>query len=486
MSTERVKTSAKRPVTVVEISGSWLKIIHAEPARQGIAVSKAHVAPVDVNDPALAETIRDIFEMQKIPRVLTVGCMPRQMVTVRMLDLPSTDPEEIGDMVDLQSSKQTPYSREEVVFDYRILGVGQGGYTKVMLAIVQRSVLRERHLLFEEAGIDIDYMSISSEGLLNWLNTTRPSTPGGLMVLDVDASCTDCSFFSGGCLVFTRSIQMGAQGLRDGGQKALKRFVGDVRRSLEVCQNDVQGVSAHNVIITGGSPAVPGLVEALREGLALPVEQVRSANCVTREPREKPMADVAAQGVSLTSVIGVAAGLQDMVFRFLPDSVRYRRRLFERARRTARFAMLLLTLFVALSCCASVSFYLQYSHLDALKTETAETSLAARRVQEQRGVINEIALRALSEGAVVRQLSQLHDGTPKGIAYDHVETDLSKQQITLEGSGKSIREIRELIKKLDEGVVFKDVKEDGATTLDPTTKRYRFRVVCKLEGEAGE
>jgi len=461
-------------------------MIHAEPARRGIAVSKAHVTRIDSDAPDLAATVRETFAVQKFPKSRIVGCMPRQVVTVRMLDLPSTDPDEISDMVDLQSAAQTPYSREEVVFDYRVLGVGQGGYTKVMLAIVQRSVLRERHLLFEEAGIDVERMCISSEGLLNWLSATRPSSSGGLMVVDVDASNSDCSVFADGCLVFTRNIQTGAEGLSNSGQRGLSAFAGEVRRSLEMCQSDVQGVAAKQVLVTGGGVAVSGLADALSVELGLPVEEVSSTACVTREPREAPLADIAAQGVSLTSVVGVAAGQGNMTFGFLPDSVRSRRRLLGRARRTARLATLMMALFVSLSCCASVSFYLRWKHLNTLIDETDTKSVRAQRVQVMKGVINEVITRAGTEGTVIRQLGELHTGTPEGIAYDHVDTDLLKHQVALEGTGTSIREIRELIKNLDASDLFDGVEEDGATTLDPTTKRYRFRVVCKLEGETKE
>ena len=45
---------------------------------------------------------------------------------------------------------------------------------QVMLAIVQRSALRQRFSILEEAGLEVDGMSISSEGVLNWfLNTER-------------------------------------------------------------------------------------------------------------------------------------------------------------------------------------------------------------------------------------------------------------------------------------------------------------------------
>ena len=163
-----------KTTVLIEIGSEWLKIIQAEPRRGGVGVSKIHLERVSGSSRAVADQIRAALRKGRFARVPVIGCLPRQMMTVRMLELPSTDHEEIADMVDLQIGKQTPYSRDEIAWDYRAAGSGRDGYTRVMLSIVQRSTIRDRYYILEEAGVDVERMTVSAEGMLNWCAAAFP------------------------------------------------------------------------------------------------------------------------------------------------------------------------------------------------------------------------------------------------------------------------------------------------------------------------
>jgi len=150
-----------KTTVLVEVGSEWLKIIQAEPRRGGVGISKIHLEKVSGTSRAIADQVKTALRKGRFAKAPVIACLPRQMMTVRMLELPSTDHEEIGDMVDLQIGKQTPYSRDEIAFDYRVAGSGRNGYTRVMLAIVQRSTIRDRYYILEEAGVNVERMTVS-------------------------------------------------------------------------------------------------------------------------------------------------------------------------------------------------------------------------------------------------------------------------------------------------------------------------------------
>ena len=150
------------PSVIVEIGNDWLKMMQSAPSRGGVAVSKLCVENFGSSGADLAKLISRSIKQYKFSRMPVIACLPRQAVNLRMLELPSTDPHEIADMVDLQVGKQTPYSKDEIVSDYKILGSGRSGYSRVMLVIVQRGVLRQRFSVLEEAGVEVQRMSVSS------------------------------------------------------------------------------------------------------------------------------------------------------------------------------------------------------------------------------------------------------------------------------------------------------------------------------------
>ena len=123
---------------VVEIGSQWLKIAEMSPAKGGVSISKLHLEQFTSLGSPLSDAVKAAFRKLRISsREPVVACLPRQLVTTRILELPSTDPDEIADMVDLQIGKLTPYSQDEIMSEY--LGpIAAAGYEdRVALALAQ-------------------------------------------------------------------------------------------------------------------------------------------------------------------------------------------------------------------------------------------------------------------------------------------------------------------------------------------------------------
>ena len=206
-----------KSVVVIEVGGRWLKMARVDFSRGGVKMSRLHTARHDGDLAVVPEMISQAAVKLKLSRETVISYLPRQVVSVRLLDLPSSDPQEVSDMVDLQIGKQTPYSRDEIVSGYRVIGSDGTGYTRVLLGIVQRSLVRQRFGLLEAAGLNVDRMSISSEGLVSWhaANSVEPpAAPGEAdVVIDLDSGHADFMVIEDGQLRFTRSILVGADEL---------------------------------------------------------------------------------------------------------------------------------------------------------------------------------------------------------------------------------------------------------------------------------
>ncbi len=88
----------KNPVVVVEIGNDWLKILEYNPAQKGGLVTRASfVKLVQIKEPvtiALAKAFKNL----KLSKQDVIVCIPRHLVTIRILEFPSTDPKEINDI----------------------------------------------------------------------------------------------------------------------------------------------------------------------------------------------------------------------------------------------------------------------------------------------------------------------------------------------------------------------------------------------------
>ena len=481
MSNKTANTRSAGPIVTIEIDNDWVKILQFEPSRRGKSLSKACFEAAPSDDAGTARCIADALKNGKFEKVPIIGCLPRQAVTVRMLELPSTDLEEIADMVDLQVGKLTPYSKEEIIFDYMVFGAGRNGYTKVLVAIVQRTTLRQRFHVFEEAGVAVGRMTVSSEGLLNWYARSSVSRVSGgvVILLDVDSSHTDCTIIADAALVSTRCISIGGHHLRGGDATSREKLAGEIKRAIVSCGEDLPEVRSGKVVVTGAGPRLPGLCDYIEGQLGLAVDPLDSLAGLSDSPGgalpDAP--DYAA--ISVTHLLGLGLSPENLALDIVPDSVRHRTALIRKAKGLSVFAALLMTCLVAASAYAAIHYQLRHSHFGHRAEAVRQTEATVQTLSRLRDIIKVINSRS-AETSALRQLVEVHAATPEDVHYDVVDIKVNERQVALEGEGKMPRSIRTLVTNLDKSPLFTNVQA-GATTLNPKTRRYCFRVVCSLE-----
>jgi Tfp pilus assembly PilM family ATPase len=471
------------PTVVVEVGSDWLKVVQVESSRNRPVVSKLYLA--QIRDPAtsVSQLLADALKKLKFAVKPVIACLPRQTVNVRMLDLPSTDPQEIVDMVDLQAAKQTPYSAEEIVSDYRVGGGARTGYTRVLLAIAQRSVLRQRFYVLDEAGVEVDRTAVSSEGLLGWYRHVAGGggAAGATAVLDVDASYADFAVISQGDIVFTKSIMIGAFNLLGEYGKWAEKFVREVQQACEILQGESPDATVSRVVLTGAGPNVPGLAEALNGQMGIPVEPVPCDKGVKMEAAGVSLADDAYRAVSIAPLIGVALAADELALDLMPDTVRSKKDVLRKARTWSAFGVLLLGALVSVSLFVTTSFFLKRQRLNRLRAESLRTEPAVRQMEQRKEIVKLVQGRDDSRLLVVSLIEKIH-GLTGDVYLDAVDYDAEKSQVSLEGTAKTIKDVSGLVQKLEQSPLFSDVREGKPTSVDPKG-RFRFQVVCGLEAK---
>jgi len=487
MSNKTGNSRSAGPIVTLEITNDWLKILQFEPSRRGKSLSKVRFRPVPDDDAGLAQCIAATLKDGKFAKIPVTACLPRQAVTVRMLELPSTDLEEIADMVDLQVGKLTPYSKEEIIFDYMVFGAARNGYTKVLVAIVQRSTLRQRFYVLEEAGVSVQRMTVSSEGLLNWyaLSSVARVSGGVVILLDVDSLHTDCTIIADGALVSTRCISIGGDHLQSGDSAAREKLAGEIKRVIVSCSDDLPEVRTGKVVVTGAGPRMRGLCDYIEGQLGLAVDSFDSLSGLSALSGGSLPDDPDYASLSVTPMLGLGLRPECLALDIVPDSVRHRTRLIQKARGLTVFAVMLMTCLVAASAYTTMRYQRRHTHFSHRANAVRQTEDAVKVISRMRDIIKVVDARSADSTCVLRQLAQVHAATPEDVYYDVVDINVAEQQILLEGEGKMPRDIRMLVKNLEESTLFANVQE-GATTRVDKTGRYSFRVTCSLETGAGE
>ena len=466
----------------VEIGNDWVKVLQAEPSRRGLVVTRLHLEPFKPSASGLSESLAAALRQQKFGRFPAIGCLPRQMVNVRILELPSTDSEEIADMVDLQAGKQTPYSKDEIVADYRIIGSTRQGYTRVMLAIIQRNVLRERYYLLEEAGLDVQRMSVSTEGVLNWYLHAAARTgteTGTLALLDIDSFYADFIIIADRQLAFTRSILIGANQLLEDYGKWKDKLMREARRSVEMFQSESASSAPARLLLTGAGARIKGLADDLSAELKLPAQAVDCRDDVQRLPSSPSLNDAAYAPVSMTPLVGMALDPEKLEFKLIPDSVRARKELSAKSRGLSLLAILAMAVLVSLSAVVTSDLYLKKDYRDLLSREHERTQPAVERVQHMRQIVNVVNARRDASLSTIKILLELRKLVPTGLFFDSIDIDQQTRRLSLSGTTDDRKGIRALVVNLEQSPLFAEAEQNQET--QERNGRLRFQVNCAME-----
>lgn len=482
MSTESRNSRARKAAVVVEIGRDWLKIAETGCTGRNVTFSRLHIERIGEDDASLPDCVKTACRELKLVGKRTLLALPRHMVNVRILKLPSTDPDEVAGMVELQMARQTPYSKNEILTDYRVLGVESEGYTRVLLAIAQHGAVRNHVSVLEEAGLDVEQVCLSSEGVHAWVAEEHldPADGRGVAIVDMDAAFTDMLVSLHGGIVFSRSIRVGAQQFQDEASGPVEELATEIKRGLDACRTDCPGVTLDRVIVSGAGAALAGLCRELQSRLALPVEPADALQRVRRTSGAPGVRDPAFKSVSLTALVGIALAPRRIELDLMPETVQLRKRMVARSRSFSAMICLLMTCTVGLSLVATLSLFFRHGELRRRELEKQRTDAGVQLVQRQVAVLKMIRDRRNLAGSAQNLLAEIQKARVNGLYIVQLDIDRERGKVSIAGSGAAMADVRAFVNNLQRCPLFRDVKP-GSTTLDPEG-RYSFQVTSGLGG----
>ena len=200
----------RRPRRLAVEIGDWVKIAESTLTPSGYKISGITVKKALDIKGELSSGIKAMLKEADVKTNQAVLVVPRQFVTIRNLELPSVDDREIGEIVDLQASKQTPYAREEIIFGFKARKSPKDGYSDVLLAIAKKDIVEERMKVLKEAGLDVGSVRLGSEAIYRYFLLLNKDKPGKTtLLIDIDTNFSDVLVISNDNLEYTRNITIG-------------------------------------------------------------------------------------------------------------------------------------------------------------------------------------------------------------------------------------------------------------------------------------
>lgn len=462
-------------ITVIEWAGDWLKMARAENARiTGLWFRRVEGDPVL----ALAGLLRELPGESGT----VIAILPRPMATLRVLEFPSIDPHEIRDMVELQIGRLTPYSRDEMVADFKIIGSERAGYGRVLLAIAPSSAARQRFGLPEECGLTVERLTVGTEALMNAAALREQPDVG---VLDIDSNAAEFCVRHGGQPVYSRTIPVGATALATQAVEEEHRFLQEFHRAVDSYRNENPGARIETVLVTGAALPSEDWLARLRTEAGVAME-VAPPDGDLLDERRATLAAAAAAGVSLSAVLGAARAPDQLGLNLIPETVLSRRNLEKRARQLTGLGILILALLTLAALSLEGRMVRRQQLLNELRRQVAETSPAAARVEGQTHKVLVAGSRLDARKTAVRVLAELHALIPETVTLTAIQIDRTTPPgqdvptlaIILRGQAPTVGDTVRLVGVLEESPMLTNVRSTRTVTGKEKTD---FEITCEVE-----
>ncbi len=253
--------SKKAEDVVIQISNYDVKFVYTKKTGGKTVIQNVlHKRYAEGADAEIVQFLNGAYKDLKISTRKALCVIPSSLLISKNIDMPSEDRDEISKIIDLQSGRYTPYSRDEIVVDYLFLKAPDRHYTNVFLIIVHRKVIDRYFHIFQQVGLQLTAVAAASEGMAQIYQEIAglPIDQKSIGGIHIDEETSELGILEQGYMVFIRVIPFGAKHFRASFDHTRTEFMKELNKSFIAYQNQAVGTPIQKLIVMG---AVEGLGE---------------------------------------------------------------------------------------------------------------------------------------------------------------------------------------------------------------------------------
>lgn len=474
-----------KDILAVDFSGEEFVLAHMKVAgKRGEFVNLINYSIHEASDGDIAKILQKAVQDLKIKNPYIVNVIPLHLAITKNLEIPSVDAQEIKEIVDLQSGRQTPYAREEIVVDYINIGTFRQSYTKILLAIVTRSVIKRQCDLMEKAGFKVENIFFAPEGIthvcMKDLKADMPKHPSG--IVHINSDFTDFIVAQAGAPIFTRSVPIGIKHFRQNKEEFTAKFIEELRKSLQTYQSEDIGTSPQIILLTGALEQIENISTMLAAELHIPAKTMSYLEHLPLNPKVLSVPTISPH-VSFLNVTSVLSEIKSLKVDLIPDEIKLKQAFERRVRDLIAMAIYLICILVLGGAIFITKFYFRNLYLSRLKdqyqTTSDKTAVLEKSMERLRIIKHYLKNRGYSLGV----LSALYDILPKQIMITDVKMD-TESRLNIKGTAKAMSDVFSFVVALEETDYFSNVQTNYTSSRKEKDEDWAdFGISCMLEGK---
>jgi hypothetical protein len=443
-----MRTKNKKVLYVFQLAEGFFKVIkyllsnsasaelvglEVEPFEAGISQKELSIK---------ADRILKKLEYKNEPLIISLA---RNLATCRYLKIPSSAPEEIEKIVNLQAGHYLPYPANELVTGYEIIQVDAQGYAYINLVIAHRDAVQKVLDLF--TGIPSGQISVvlSSYGLSGFYNYFAPDEKlSPVMVIDIDSTQAELAVVLDKKLIFSRVFKLtGDSGNRE------KLLGEEINKSLHAYYKEVNSMPAQKVFLIGSE----NYAAILKQQINLPVEVLSYDQKINLG---NGLADkILELGNSVASLIGLGLEKIPLELDLLPVELKAFARKIARKKENLRLAALVTAIVFVWAIGTVKNFDNKTKYLERLKIELSKVAKTAEPLGKIDKKLKFMQARLQKSLSVLDLLAELNRIVPEGVALDNFSYE-DGNSVILRGHASELNQAFTFVSEIEKAKSFKN------------------------------
>lgn len=472
---------------IIEATNTHIKYVQAKRTGRQMIVSVVALVPfLGGSDDDLVRIIQQFSKQYKLQTEDVVVSIPRQLIILKLLNLPASNSNEIKKMIALQLKSQIPYSLDDVTYDYLVVDKNSSGYTKTLVMVIHNDIYHKYQSAFARAGIKNLKMSVSSLGILGWMNYQQQSAgkkeQDVICSIEVDYGHTELVFIQNENILYSRDLKFG---VRDILGEDSDEFVKQILLSLAAYKQERMGPPIKGVKIISSVKDVKVLGEKIIQGGGYRVEYFTSLDNILSQKNIDLDAFSREPYVSAAVAIGLAVDPQEKLLNFVPKVVNEKKETGVRNVQLIQFCILTVITCVLAIGIMSVDVFKLSTQLKNINLQ-AESLLPKIKEIDQKALLVKSFNEQKSRYIFINDVfSELFRFTSDGISFRIIELNQDRKFV-VQGYGDDSANINAFQSRLVKSSFFQDVNLEYATkrrifNMDVTDFRISMRI--KFTGE---
>ena len=443
----------------IDLSGDTLKLayVHFVSGRMEILSLSSKVI-AGLADSDISRTISESFDSLHAKDPLVVNIIPAHMIITKNIEVPSINPAEIREIVNLQAGRHTPYSRDEIAIDYIVTGVSKHNYTKILLIIAARHILKRQFDILAKTNIRLDKVLLAPEAVaysaLDMLKINTDNAPEALVC--IDDNFTDFTVVFKKKTIFIRSIPIGSKHLLSEKEKYESRFLEEVRRSIESYKNENIDIAPNQLVLTGATECMQDIGIVLESMLDVPVKSVMYYNNlnITKEA----LVYVKSSGkVSFFNIIASLKACDTLKIDLMPAEIKIRKAVEERGKDLLITGSMIFAVLVLACLVLTTKIYYKNAYIKEMQNRYQSLNEEASKLERDFTYVSLMKYYLSHRGYVLKVLVELYDIVPVDMELSDIRYE-ADGRMSIRGTAESMPTVFSFVEAMGKSDYFDDVK----------------------------